>query len=144
MSILFSVQNGRLLMSNNNEDLTQLTELVDFVSKISANETCQDAVKIESIAIELTCSPSKRTINLQKHGSEAQRIVSDTLSHNESCSLFVAMYKDGIEQIACQLCAKDKIGWRVIRTRNFTRRELLYFVNVLKEAHIYSFKNTHL
>ena len=150
MSAQFNLQGKSLLVSkpdSGREDLDALPELLEITHRYSDNDTFREAVEIDKITIQLICNFSKKSYNLLSKSDYdgIKHAITDVLERDSVNIPYVVMKKSGRELIVCELAIKDKPFWRVVRTNNFTFRELNYLASVLKEAGIYSFtKNTHL
>jgi len=149
MSARFNLQGKSLLVSkpdSGREDLDALPELLEITHRYSDNDTFREAVETDKITIQLICNFSKKSYNLLSKSDYGgiKNAIADVLERDSVNIPYVVMKKSGKELIVCGLAIKSKPFWRVVRTNNFTFRELNYLASVLKEAGIYSFtNNTH-
>ena len=150
MSARFNLQGKSLLVSktdSDREDLDALPELLEITHQYSGNDILREAVETDKITIQLICNFSKISYNLLSKNdyNGIKHAIADVLERDSVNIPYVVMKKRGRELIVCELAIKSKPFWRVVRTNDFTYRELNYLASILKEAGIYSFaKNTHL
>ena len=144
MAATFSVDpTGFLILRTNKrgDNTVSLSELLNITQNLSLGETHHDAIDLKRISIKMVCNFSKQTYDLldESQFNYAGNVVKDVIE-NESVNVpYVIMFRDRQEHIVCKISFNDeKPYWQVVRSGDFTHRELSYYVNILKHAGILS------
>ena len=144
MGVKFKLEGRSLMISNSEDDeknLQNLAILHDVTKQYSASEMRREAVQTEKIKIYLikNHTDSKVLIDSVNNHITAKKMVNEVIATKNRNILYAIMYKGNNELIACQLSFEenDKPFWGVIRTSEFTYRELNYLTDVLSSANIY-------
>ncbi|MCQ2570746.1 MAG: hypothetical protein MJ154_00645 [Candidatus Saccharibacteria bacterium] len=134
--------NGFLVLRTNNqgEKLVSLSELLTITQNLSIGETHYDAIDSKRISIKMVCNFSKETRDLfdESNFDFARKVVKDTIENGSINVPYIIMTKDGHEHIVCKLSFYgDKPYWHVVRSKDFTHRELNYLATTIKHVGIY-------